>query len=108
MTDNPRFALYGSLYTVYAANKMNYKADFKTTIGGRCCESGDILQENVILPTPQPGDIIAFAVTGAYNYAMASNYNRIPRPPIVMINGKTDRIVVRRETFEDLVNLDVN
>lgn len=107
MTDNPRFALYGSLYTVYTANKMNYRADFTATIGGRCCESGDILQENVSIPTPQTGDILAFAVTGAYNYSMASNYNRIPRPAIIMIDGKVDRVVVRRETFEDLARLDI-
>lgn len=108
MTDNPRFALYGAPYTVYIANKMNAAKDFVATIGGRCCESGDILQENVKLPVTEAGDIVALAVTGAYTYSMASNYNRIPRPPIVMINKKgLDSLVVRRETFEDLVRLDI-
>lgn len=87
-------------------NKMNEKSDFTCTIAGRCCESGDLIQENVTIPEPVRGDILAVAVTGAYNYSMASNYNRIPRPPIVIIRGGESRIAVRRETYEDICSLD--
>ncbi len=110
MTDNPRFALYGSSYTVLNAGKLNEKADFECSVVGRCCESGDIIQENVKLPSSVcRGDIIAVCTTGAYNYSMASNYNRIPRPPMVMISdgGTTATVAVRRETPEDVLRLDV-
>lgn len=76
MTDNPRYALYGSKYTVYLANRANEEADFRCDVVGRCCESGDIIQPNVLLPEPKRGDFIAVCTTGAYNYSMASNYNR--------------------------------
>lgn len=108
MTDNVRFAMYGSPYTLFAANKMNEKRDMLCSVVGRCCESGDILQEKVALPDSVcRGDIIACLTTGAYNYSMASNYNRIPRPPVVMLSGGTAYVAVRRETVEDLVSLDV-
>lgn len=107
MTDNPRYALYKSPYTVVLANKAKERADFKYTIVGRCCESGDIIQEDVMLPKAKRGDIIAVLTTGAYNYSMASNYNRIPRPPVVMIKDKTDYLAVRRESFEDLLSNDI-
>ncbi len=103
MTDNPRYALYQSPYTVFLANKMDKENNYKCSLVGRCCESGDILQENIYIPKPQRGDVVAVAITGAYNYSMASNYNRIPRPPIVMISNKKDYIAVRRETLEDLI-----
>jgi diaminopimelate decarboxylase len=74
---------------------------------GRCCESGDILQENVPLPTMRRGDLLACLTTGAYHYSMASNYNRIPRPPVVMIENKTARLAIRRETVEDLLRLEL-
>lgn len=106
MTDNPRYALYQSDYTVVTANKMDKPADFVCTIAGRCCESGDLIQENVALARPERGDLIAVFVTGAYNYSMASNYNRVQRPPIVML-GESDRVVVKRETLEHLTALDV-
>lgn len=107
MTDNPRYALYGSAYTVCVASKMEEKEDLICTIAGRCCESGDIIQENVKIARPERGDILAVLVTGAYNYSMASNYNKIPRPPIVMIgNGGEDALAVRRETYADLINRD--
>ena len=104
MTDNPRYALYGSPYTIVLANRMNADAPkFTCTVAGRCCESGDLLQENVQLPEDVTrGDIIAVLTTGAYNFSMASNYNRIPRPPVVMLAGGVDKLAVRRETFEDL------
>lgn len=108
MTDNPRFALYGSKYTVAIANKMNEKCDFKCSVVGRCCESDDIIQENVNLPTSvQRGDIIAVMTTGAYNYSMSSNYNRIPRPPIVMLTRSGEYVAVKRESFEDLIKNDL-
>ena len=103
MPDNPRFALYGSPYTVLLANRMNDTADFVCSIAGRCCESGDLIQEGVVIPRPVRGDFLAVLTTGAYNYAMASNYNRIPRPPMVMLSGGEDRLIVRRETFEDIL-----
>ena len=107
MSDNPRYALYKSPYTVVLASRADEKADFLCTIAGRCCESGALIQENVTLPRPKRGDILAVLVTGAYNYSMASNYNRICRPPIVMISHGEDRLAVRRETFEDLTACDL-
>lgn len=109
MPDNPRYALYRSSYTVVCANKMNEKCDFLCSVVGRCCESGDILQENVYLPSSvERGDVIAVLTTGAYNYSMASNYNRIPRLPIIMVNGKCgDYIAVKRESFEDITRNDI-
>jgi len=95
MTDNPRYALYQSAYTTLIANKVNEKPNFVATIAGRCCESGDLIAENAKIVKPVRGDILAVLVTGAYNYSMASNYNRIPRPPIVMIKDGEDRIVVK-------------
>lgn len=102
MADNPRYTLYQADYTVLPADRMNDPRDFLCTIAGSCCESGDLLQENVFMPTPERGDLIAVLTTGAYNYSMASNYNRIPRPPVVMLGGNGPYIAVRRETLEDL------
>lgn len=108
MTDNPRFALYESPYTVVVANKMNEKANFQCTIAGRCCESGDIIQENVTLPeSVKRDDRIAVFTTGAYNYSMSSNYNRVPRPPIVMLGKDKEYLAVKRETFEDILKNDM-
>ena len=76
------------------------------TIAGRLCESGDLIQENVTIPRVRRGDLIAVLVTGAYNYSMASNYNRLPRPEVVLL-GETDRVVIRRESIEDVSRLDV-
>ena len=107
MPDNPRYALYGSPYTALIANKADKSADLCATVAGRCCESGDLLGENMMLQTPVRGDILAMLVTGAYQHSMASNYNKIPRPALVMIKDGTSRVVVRRETFEDLLLYDV-
>ena len=107
MPDNPRFALYESQYTVEIANKMNEPKDFIADVAGRCCESGDIVAENIAMPKPQRGDILAVLTTGAYNYSMASNYNRLAKPPVVMIKDGVDRVVVKRETFQDVCRLDV-
>lgn len=107
MTDNPRYTLYESAYTVLCANRMNDVKDFFCTIAGCCCESGDLIQENVLMPEPKRGDLIAVLTTGAYNYSMASNYNRVPRPPVVMIGENGPYTAVRRETWEDLLNCDI-
>ncbi|MBQ3547487.1 MAG: diaminopimelate decarboxylase [Clostridia bacterium] len=107
MPDNPRFALYESPYTVMLASRANDTADFNATIAGRCCESGDIIQNDVLIPKPERGEILAVLTTGAYNYSMASNYNRIPRPPVIMLSRNGDYIAVKRETIEDICSLDV-
>ena len=109
MTDNPRYALYGSPYTVLLANRANDESKpFKCSVVGRCCESGDILQENVTLPANTTrGDILAVLTTGAYNYAMSSNYNRIPKPPVVMLKNGESYIAVKRETYEDVCRNDI-
>ena len=107
MTDNPRYTLYGSKYTVVNASRASLPADFEITLAGRCCESGDLIAEGVKIAKPERGDIIAVLVTGAYNYSMASNYNRVPRPPVVMIGENGPYVAVRRETCEDITALDV-
>lgn len=107
MTDNPRYTLYESPYTVMVANRANEKADCVCTIAGRCCESGDLIQEGVNIPKPQRGDIIAVLTTGAYNYSMASNYNRLTRPPVVMLNKDSEYVAVKRETYKDLLINDI-
>lgn len=107
MTDNPRYTLYESPYTVVLASRANDKKDFVATISGRCCESGDLIQEDVLLPKPKRNEILAVLTTGAYNYSMASNYNRVPRPPVVMLNKSEDYLAVKRETLADICSLDV-
>lgn len=107
MTDNPRYALYKSKYSALIANKANEKADFCCTVAGKCCESGDLIAENIMLQNPCRGDILAVLVTGAYNYAMASNYNRIPRPPVVILKDKESRLAVKRESYSDLTLNDI-
>ena len=109
MPDNPRFALYRSSYTCLPANKMDEKCDFQCSVVGRCCESGDIIQEHVMMPESIGRyDTVAVCTTGAYNYSMASNYNKLPRPPIVMLKGGNESYVaVRRESFEDLMRNDI-
>lgn len=108
MPDNPRYALYQAPYTVLNAAKANAPADYLCTVAGRCCESGDLIQEDIKLQKPDKGDIIAVLGTGAYNYSMASNYNRIPKPPVILVDKEgRDYIGVKRETLEDLVRNDV-
>lgn len=109
MTDNPRFALYKSKYTVLpVAEPAPDAAMMECSVVGRCCESGDIIQEHVAMPADiRRGARIAVLTTGAYNYAMASNYNRIARLPIVMVNGGADRLAVRRESLDDLIRNDL-
>lgn len=108
MCDNPRYALYGAEYTVLHGTKSGTEQAVFDLVG-RCCESGDIIQPQVSLPENTcRGDLIAVCTTGAYNYSMASNYNRIPRPPVVMLTETgSDYAAVRRETPDDLCSLDV-
>ncbi|MVP00097.1 diaminopimelate decarboxylase [Paenibacillus lutrae] len=107
MTDNPRPALYQSEYEAMLANRANDAADEQVSIAGKCCESGDMLIWDVQLPAVNSGDILAVASTGAYNYAMASNYNRIRRPALVFVKDGESDLAVKRETHEDLVRNDV-
>ncbi|NLX61968.1 MAG: diaminopimelate decarboxylase [Tissierellia bacterium] len=107
MTDNPRPSLYEAKYEAFVANKYEEKAVKKVTVAGKCCESGDILIRDLKVPQIEPGDILAVLATGAYNYSMASNYNRIPRPAVVMISKGKDRLIVRRESYEDLLRNEI-
>ena len=106
MTDNPRYTLYQAAYTVLPANRMDGERDFVCTVAGCCCESGDLIQENVPLPEPRRGDLLAVLTTGAYNYSMASNYNRVPRPAVVMLGAEGPYLAIRRESLEDLLRYD--
>lgn len=108
MADNPRYALYGSPYTIVPVAAEVPDGAPLCTVAGRCCESGDLLQENVPLPENiGRGDLLACLTTGAYHYSMASNYNRIPRLAVIMLDGDRDYVAVRRETPEDVASLDV-
>ncbi len=106
MADNPRYILYGARYTVLHGQREGGTDTFDLV--GRCCESGDVLQPAVELPADvRRGDLVCVCTTGAYNYSMASNYNRLGRPPVVMLSPEGARVVVRRETAEDLCALDL-
>ena len=107
MFENPRYALYQAKYTAVLANRANEEAAEIVSVAGKCCESGDIVCANVSLPPAKPGDLLAVLSTGAYNYSMASNYNRNLVPPVVLVrNGKADYIV-KPQTYEDLIRNDV-
>lgn len=107
MADNPRYALYQADYQVVCANKANEEKNMTVTVAGKCCESGDLIQENTQIQTVEAGDILAVLSTGAYNYSMASNYNRIPKLPVVMVDNGKARTVVKRETYEMVAACDV-
>ena len=107
MGDNPRYALYQAAYDIEIANKAGQPKDYIATVAGKCCESGDLIQEHAPMQTPEVGDIMAVLTTGAYNYSMASNYNRIPRPAAVMVHNGESRVIIRRETYEDIVRNDI-
>ncbi len=103
MGDNPRFALYRAKHSCLAALEREGESMMRCSLVGRCCESGDIIQEDILLPESiKRGDTVAVCTTGAYNYSMASNYNRVPRPPIVMLSGGESYVAVRRESLEDI------
>ena len=108
MSDNIRPSLYGAIYTAKLANRISTGSTRDSRVVGKHCETGDILIDSIELPSDViPGDLIAIPATGAYNRSMASNYNHVPRPPVIaVINGKA-RVIVRRESYEDLLSLDV-
>ena len=89
------------------ANKANQPKDAVVTLAGRCCESGDLVGEGMSIQSPEVGDIVAVLATGAYNYSMASNYNRVPRAAAVMVKDAEARLIIRRESMEDLIKNDI-
>ncbi len=107
MADNPRPILYQAKYDAKIANKANDKPGEKVTVAGRFCESGDILIRDIKLPKIEVGDILAVLCTGAYGYSMASNYNRVGRPAMVLVNDRNATLIVKRETYDDLIANDV-
>lgn len=107
MADNPRYALYKAKYEAMLANKMNEEADTTYTVAGKCCESGDMLVMDAKLPKAEQGDLLLVSSTGAYNYSMSSNYNRLPKLPVVFVKDGTSRLVVKGETLEDLIRQDI-
>ncbi len=107
MYENPRPALYQACYEAALAERLNEPRTHAVTVAGRCCESGDVLIWEATLPEPRSGDLLVIFSTGAYNYSMASNYNRYPRPPVVFVQDGRSRVVVERETVDDLLSKDV-
>ncbi len=107
MADNPRYALYKAKYEAMLANKMDEQADTTYTVAGKCCESGDMLVMDAKLPKAEQGDLLLVSSTGAYNYSMSSNYNRLPKLPVVFVKDGTSRLVVKGETLEDLIRQDI-
>ncbi len=132
MTDNPRYALYQAQYEAVVANRAQEHIAgaagavgttaatagaagaaaaavtmSKVTIAGKCCESGDLLAKDIYMPEVMENDIIAVLATGAYNYSMSSNYNRIPKPPVVLVKEGRHRIIVKREDYDDLIRNDL-
>jgi len=107
MGDNPRYIMYGAKYTILCADRAGEERSDTVTVAGRYCETGDLIQEYTKLQPVRPGDTLAVLATGAYNYSMASNYNRVPRPPVVMVTDGKPRVIVRGEGLEDMDRLDV-
>jgi diaminopimelate decarboxylase len=107
MGDNPRTALYDAKYEGTVANKLNLENEENYTVAGKCCESGDVIIKDISLPKVEADDILAVFSTGAYNYSMASNYNRIPKPAVVFVKDGEARLVVKRETYEDIIRNDI-
>lgn len=106
MSDNLRPMLYRAVYDAIIANKADAPASDKVTVAGKHCESGDILIEEAVIPTPEVGDILVTPATGAYGYVMANNYNRLPRPAVVLVRDGEARVIIHRETYEDLIRLE--
>jgi diaminopimelate decarboxylase len=107
MGDNIRPALYEAKYEAVVANKLDNEALDKVTIAGRYCESGDVLVRDAIIPSIADGDILAIPVSGAYCIPMSSNYNSVPRPGIIMVKDRKARLIRRRESYQDIMRLDV-
>lgn len=106
MGDNPRYALYKSQYDIEVANRAGEPKTETITLAGKCCESGDLIGENMPVQHVEVGDTIAVLATGAYNYSMSSNYNRIPKPATVMVSEGNSRIAIKRETYDDIIRND--
>lgn len=107
MFDNPRYILYQAKYEVVCANKASSPRDDIVTVAGKCCESGDLIGEGMKLQKVEPGDILAVLSTGAYNFSMASGYNRNGRPPVVMVSGGKARLVVKGDNYDDIIRGDI-
>ncbi|OPX83828.1 MAG: Diaminopimelate decarboxylase [Pelotomaculum sp. PtaB.Bin104] len=107
MGDNPRPALYQARYEAYLAGKMECPPAELVSVAGKCCESGDMLIWDAELPEAEPGDILAVSCTGAYNYSMSMNYNRLPRPAMILVRGGCAELITRRESYEDLIMNDL-
>ncbi|MGD1805419.1 diaminopimelate decarboxylase [Dapis sp. BLCC M126] len=106
MSDNPRPITYQSVYRAVVANRLSEPSTETVTIAGKHCESGDVLIKNATLPVTKPGDCLVVMATGAYNYSMASNYNRLPRPAAVLVGDREVNVILQRETYQDLLNQD--
>jgi diaminopimelate decarboxylase len=107
MTDNPRYCLYDASYHPILPERPQETPTQTVIVAGRCCESGDFVTKDAPLPEVKAGDLLGIQSTGAFNYSMASNYNRVPRPPVVIVNKGEARVAVRRETFDDLLACDM-
>lgn len=107
MTDNIRYALYEAEYECLISNKASDEENYKATVSGKCCESGDVLIKDVFISKPERGDILAVFSTGAYCHSMSSNYNKIRKPPIVFFYNNEIKLVTKREPLEDLIRLDI-
>jgi diaminopimelate decarboxylase len=107
MSDNLRPMLYGAVYEAIVADRVRATPTERCQVAGKHCESGDVIVRDAQLPSPAPGDVLATPATGAYGYALANNYNGVPRPPVIFCRDGTARVVVRRERYEDLVSRDV-
>jgi diaminopimelate decarboxylase len=108
MSDNLRPMLYGARYDALVADRPLAPAEEQCNLAGKHCESGDVIVRDVALADPAPGDVIVTPVTGAYGYSLANNYNGVPRPPVIFCREGDARVVVRRETYEDLAARDVD
>jgi diaminopimelate decarboxylase len=106
MSDNPRPITYQAQYRAVVANRMTANADRTVTVAGKHCESGDILLKDIYLPQTEPGDVLVVSVTGAYNYSMASNYNRLPKIAAVLVQDREANLILKRETYQDLIRQD--
>ena len=106
MSDNPRPQLYDARYTALSATRADEDPDELVSVAGMHCESGDVLIDDVVLPTPRRGDLLAVPATGAYTLAMSSNYNGVPRPAAILVRDGVARIIRRRESVDDLLALE--
>ena len=107
MFDNPRYALYRSKYECVLANKANQKGEIRYTVAGKCCESGDLIIENIPLPECNEGDLLVTYSTGAYGYSMSSNYNKALTPAVVFVEDGKDKLVVKRQSYEQLLEREI-